>query len=103
MHGEEVVKTHFLFLSFPTVFSLKTLEVKRGRDGVSLVLCQLLSRCGCHDKKKYPSAIQALLSVENDGALNIYFCNPLAPVMKLKTFSVSLAAAFAEFVSCLLP
>lgn len=90
MHGKEVVKTHSLFLSFPTVFILKALEVQRGRDGVSLILCQLLSRPGCHDKNKYLSAGQALLSVENDGTFNFYFCNPLASIMKLETFSMSL-------------
>lgn len=70
MYGKEVVKTRSLFLSFPTVFILKTLEVQGGRGGVSLVLCQLLSRPGCHDKSKYLSAGEALLSVENDGTFN---------------------------------
>lgn len=46
------------------MFILKALEVQRGRDGVSLLLCQLLSRPGCHDKNNYLSAAQALLSVE---------------------------------------
>lgn len=69
------------------MFILKALEMQRGRDGVSLLLCQLLSRPGCHDKNNYLSAAQALLSVENDGTFNFYFCNPLASLMKLKTFS----------------
>lgn len=65
---------------------------------------EFLSFCAnCHDKNKYLSACQALLSTENDGTFNFYFCNPLAPVMKLKTFSMSLSAAFAELVSRFLP
>lgn len=97
MHGREVVKTSSLFLSFPTVFLLKALEVRGGRDGISLLLCHLLSSPGCQDKNECVSAGQALLSVGADDTFSFCLCNHLASITKRKTFSLPLAVAFAEF------